>query len=164
MTKDVKNTILIKESENHYQYNRGGKMKILFWSGTGNTETMARLISKGIKDTGKEVELINISHNTIPDIKNESIIVLGCPSMGEEELEESEFLPFFESIEPYLNGKKVLLFGSYGWGNGQWMRNWEERVQDLGAVVSLDPIIINYAPEGDTETECIDYGKQIAKL
>ena len=139
-------------------------MKILFWSGTGNTETMARLISKGIKDTGKEVELINISHNTIPDIKNESIIVLGCPSMGEEELEESEFLPFFESIEPYLNGKKVLLVGSSGCGNGHWMRNWEERVQDLGAVVSLDPIIINYAPEGDTETECIDYGKQIAKL
>lgn len=139
-------------------------MKIIYWSGTGNTEAMAELIAKGIEEGGCTSELINISNSGVDSLKNEKVIVLGCPSMGDEALEESEFLPFIENIESDLKGKKVCLFGSYGWGDGQWMRDWEERINVIGADVSLEPVIVNYGPEGETEELCIEYGRNIAKI
>lgn len=139
-------------------------MKIIYWSGTGNTEAMANLILEGIKDSGKEGELVNISSTEVRSLANEDLLVLGCPSMGDEELEEGEFLPFLDSIEGDLNGKNVALFGSYGWGSGEWMEKFEDRVREAGATLPLDSLIVNYTPEGEEAERCKDYGKQIAKL
>ena len=139
-------------------------MKIIYWSGTGNTEAMANLILEGIKDSGKEGELVNISSTEAGAVANEDLLVLGCPSMGDEELEEGEFLPFLESIEGELNGKNVVLFGSYGWGSGEWMEKFEDRVREAGATLPLDSLIVNYTPEGAESERCKDYGKQIAKI
>ncbi|MBB6625324.1 flavodoxin [Clostridium gasigenes] len=138
-------------------------MKIIYWSGTGNTEDIANLIAKGIEDGGKEAELINISNNSVDNIEEE-VVVLGCAAMGNEELEESEFIPALEKLQDTLKSKKVALFGSYGWGDGEWMRIWEESMTSMGIQVLLEPLIINYAPEGEAIKECIDYGSQIAKL
>ena len=139
-------------------------MKIFYWSGTGNTEAMAELIAKGIEEGGETPELINISSSNGNSIEEEKIIILGCPAMGDEILEEDEFKPFMDSIENDLKGKKVCLFGSYGWGDGQWMRDWEEYMTSIGVQVSLEPVIVNYSPEGDAEEQCIEYGRNIAKL
>jgi flavodoxin short chain len=144
----------------------GGRiyMKIIYWSGTGNTEAMANLILEGVKEAGAVGELINISTTDVDSIANEEVVVLGCPCMGDEELEDGEFLPFLESIEGDLNGKKVALFGSYGWGSGEWMENFEEKIKDLGASLPLESLIVNYTPEGEDEERCREYGRQIAAL
>ncbi|SHI10715.1 flavodoxin, short chain [Clostridium collagenovorans DSM 3089] len=139
-------------------------MKIIYWSGTGNTEAMANLILKGIKEEGGNAEILNISSNNIDSLKDDEVIVLGCPSMGQEELEDGEFIPFLEKVESDLKGKQVALFGSYGWGSGEWMDSFEERVKSSGASVPLRPVIVNYAPDGESELECIKYGRSIAKL
>lgn len=138
-------------------------MKIIYWSGTGNTEIIANLIAKGIKREGLEAELINISTNSGDNI-NDEVIILGCPSMGNEELEDGEFIPFLESIQEDLLNKKVFLFGSYGWGDGEWMRTWEENFTSMGIDIPVEPLIINGSPEGEDEETCIYYGEQIAKL
>ena len=139
-------------------------MKVIYWSGTGNTEAMANLIGKGISNQGKEAEVLSIDKVSINDIKNDEILVLGCSSMGNEELEESEFAPFIESLKDIGNGKKALLFGSYGWGDGEWMRNWEEQMKEYGFEIPLEPVIVNEMPEGSEEERCISFGKEIAKL
>ncbi len=139
-------------------------MKIIYWSGTGNTEAMANLIAKGIEESGIKTEMINISSANVDNLKDENIVVLGCPSMGDEELEGGEFLPFLENVQEDLKNKKVILFGSYGWGDGQWMRSWEEEITASGVNVALEPLIVNYAPEGESEEQCIQYGREIAKL
>ncbi|NFG61100.1 MULTISPECIES: flavodoxin [unclassified Clostridium] len=139
-------------------------MKIIYWSGTGNTEAMANLVAKGIEESGTKTEMINISSAKIDSLKDENIVVLGCPSMGDEELESGEFEPFLESVQEDLKNKKVILFGSYGWGDGQWMRSWEEKMTDSGVNVALEPLIVNYTPEGESEEQCIEYGREIAKL
>ena len=139
-------------------------MKIIYWSGTGNTEAMANLILEGVKEAGAVGELINILTTDVDSIANEEVVVLGCPCMGDEELEDGEFLPFLESIEGDLNGKKVALFGSYGWGSGEWMENFEEKIKDLGASLPLESLIVNYTPEGEDEERCREYGRQIAAL
>ncbi|WP_252250300.1 flavodoxin [Clostridium sp. ZBS13] len=139
-------------------------MKIIYWSGTGNTEAMANLIAKGIEESGIKTEMINISNANVDSLKDENIVVLGCPSMGDEELEGGEFLPLLENVQDDLKNKKVILFGSYGWGDGQWMRSWEEEMTALGVNVALEPLIVNYTPEGESEEQCIEYGREIAKL
>ena len=139
-------------------------MKIIYWSGTGNTEAMANLIAKGIEESEVKTELINISNAGVDSLKDENIVVLGCPSMGDEELEGGEFLPLLENVQDDLKNKKVILFGSYGWGDGQWMRSWEEEMTASGVNVVLEPLIVNYAPEGESEEQCIQYGREIAKL
>lgn len=139
-------------------------MKIIYWSGTGNTEAIAKLILEGVKESGAIGELINISTTDADSIADEEVVILGCPSMGDEELEEGEFLPFLESIENDLRDKKVALFGSYGWGSGEWMKKFEEKIKDLGATLPLESLIVNYTPEGEDEDRCREYGKKIAAL
>ncbi|MBS5883988.1 MAG: flavodoxin [Clostridium sp.] len=139
-------------------------MKIIYWSGTGNTEAMANLILEGVNEAGAIGELVNISTTDVDSIANEEVVVLGCPCMGDEELEDGEFLPFLESIEGDLNGKKVALFGSYGWGSGEWMEKFEDKIKDSGASLPLESLIVNYTPEGEDEERCREYGKQIAAL
>lgn len=136
-------------------------MKIVYWSGTGNTEKMAQLIKKGIIDAGKDAEMIPVSEVNIEDILKDEVIVLGCSAMGDEVLEESEFEPFIDEISSKLSGKKVALFGSYGWGDGKWMRDFEERIISYGCRIIDTPLIIQNEPD-DNEEDCINLGKKIA--
>lgn len=136
-------------------------MKIVYWSGTGNTENMAQLIGKGIRNNGKDAEVLRVDQVNIDELLKEEVLTLGCPAMGDEVLEEGEFEPFIEEISDKISGKKVNLFGSYGWGDGQWMRDWEERMESCGCTVTQEPLI--FQGEADEE-ECINFGKKIALL
>lgn len=136
-------------------------MKIVYWSGTGNTEKMAELIKKGIVDSVKDAETIPVSDVNVEDLLKEDIIILGCSAMGDEVLEESEFEPFIDEISTKVSGKKVALFGSYGWGDGQWMRDFEERMIGYGCTIIDNPLIIQNEPD-DNEEDCINLGKKIA--
>ncbi|KMT21759.1 flavodoxin [Clostridium cylindrosporum] len=138
-------------------------MKIVYWSGTGNTEKMAELISEGIKSTGKNAEAIFVSDVNIDLILQEEVLVLGCPSMGCEELEGAQFEPFIQEISTKISGKKLALFGSYGWGSGEWMDDFKQRMIGYGCVISEEPLIIQNEPD-DNEDDCIDFGKRIALL
>lgn len=138
-------------------------MKIVYYSVSGNTEKMANLIAEGIVNGGKSVEIINVSDANANIFDNEEIVILGCPAMGDEVLEENEFEPFVEEISSKISGKKVALFGSYGWGDGQWMRDWQERMESLGCTLIDDGLIIQYEPE-DNSSECIELGMTIAKV
>lgn len=137
---------------------------MIYWSGTGNTKAMAEFIEQGIKEEGKEVTVKVVSEATTEDVTNSDVLILGCPSMGAEELEEAEMEPFIESIAGKVTGKKVALFGSYGWGSGEWMETWEDRMDGYHANVMLEPLIVNEAPEGDEAMKCVAYGKNIAKM
>ena len=138
-------------------------MKIVYYSASGNTEKMANLITEGISEEGKSVELVNVSNANSNIFDDENIVILGCPAMGDEVLEENEFEPFLEEISSKISGKKVALFGSYGWGDGQWMRDWQERMESLGCTLIDDGLIIQYEPE-DNSSECIELGKIIARI
>ena len=107
--------------------------------------------------------LVNVSAAGLDIFDNEDVVILGCPAMGDEVLEEGEFEPFIEGISSKISGKKVALFGSYGWGDGQWMRDWQERMESLGCTLIDDGLIINYEPE-DESPECINFGLKIAKV
>ena len=100
------------------------KAAVIYWSSTGNTEAMAQAISDGVREAGVETELIEVGQISPEQAAEYEVLALGCPAMGDEELEESEFEPFFAELEKSLSGKKVVLFGSYDWGDGQWMRDW----------------------------------------
>lgn len=138
------------------------KINLVYWSGTGNTEVMANLIKEGAEGAGATVEMKGVSEAGIDDL-NCDVLALGCPSMGDEVLEETEFEPFIESIEGDVTGKKLALFGSYGWGDGQWMREWDKRMKDAGAVLTAGSLIVNETPEGGSEEECRAFGAAIAK-
>ncbi|MFR5266665.1 flavodoxin [Clostridium sp.] len=137
-------------------------MKIVYWTSTGNTEEIANLIAEGLSKENIKAELFNISSDKVEITDSDSIIALGCPAMGDEELEEGEFRVFFDENKSKLNGKKVILFGSYGWGDGKWIRDWEEETEATGANVALEPLMVNYAP--DDKEEIINYGVEISKL
>ena len=136
-------------------------MKIVYWSGTGNTERMAELIKQGIVESGKDAETVVVSNVNVDELLKDEIIVLGCSAMGDEVLEESEFEPLIDKISTKVSGKKVALFGSYGWGDGQWMRDFEERMIGYGCTIIDTPLIIQNEPDG-SEQECMDFGKKIA--
>ena len=136
-------------------------MKIVYWSGTGNTEKMAELIKEGLVEAGKNAETVVVSDVNVAELLDEEVIVLGCSAMGDEVLEESEFEPLIDEISTKLSGKKVALFGSYGWGDGQWMRDFEERMIGYGCTIIDTPLIIQNEPD-DNKQECIDFGKKIA--
>ena len=134
------------------------KIAVIFWSGTGNTQAMAQALVEGAKEKNKDVELFEVSDFDIAMLDNYDILALGCPSMGIEVLEEAEFEPFFESIEDKISNKRVVLFGSYGWGDGQWMRDWEERtVSKGGKLIGGEGIICQEEPDD----ECIHKLKNI---
>lgn len=103
-------------------------MKIIYFSQTGNTGKMANLILQGIESEGKKVELMEVSSVSYEDVKDEEIIIIGCSAYGAEELDESEMGPFVKSLEGQIQGEKVALFGSWGWGNGEWMKEWNPMV------------------------------------
>ena len=122
------------------------KVAVVYWSGTGNTEAMAMTVAEGAKGKGAEVSVIPAAEFTEEQIGNYGAIAFGCPSMGAEQLEESEFEPMFAACEGRLSGKNIALFGSYGWGDGEWMRSWESRCDDAGANMVCDSVICNETP------------------
>lgn len=134
------------------------KVAVVYWSATGNTEAMANAVVDGAKEAGAEVTLFTSSEFDESMIDSFDSIAFGCPSMGDEVLEESEFEPMFTACEPKLSGKKIALFGSYGWGDGEWMRNWEETCNDLGAVLAYESVICTYMPDDDAITACKSLG------
>lgn len=134
------------------------KTAVIFWSGTGNTETMAQAVAEG---AGAELFSVSDFKGNIEDY---GAVAFGCPAMGAEVLEETEFEPFFIGIEGQLSGKKVALFGSYGWGDGEWMRNWEEQVKADGAViVNGEGLIVNETPDDVALERCRELGRVLAK-
>lgn len=136
---------------------------VVYWSGTGNTEAMAQFVGKGIQDAGKNADVVSVSEISPETLKNYPVFALGCPSMGSEELEEMEMEPFIEAVEGFAAGKKIGLFGSYGWGDGEWMRIWTERMQQAGAVVINDEgVICNEAPDETAAAECESLGAALA--
>ena len=138
------------------------KVSIVYWSGTGNTEAMANAVAEGAQGAGAEVDLLPVSAAG-EDVLGSDVLLFGCPAMGAEELEEGEFEPFFSSIEGQLAGKKVGLFGSYDWGDGEWMRTWQERAMADGAVMIADGVTANNTPDEAALAECRALGEKAAK-
>ena len=139
------------------------KVAVVYWSGTGNTEAMAQAVADGVKEKGGEVELRTSAEFDAAQVDAFDAIAFGCPAMGVEELEESEFAPMFEACEGKLSGKKIALFGSYGWGDGEWMRSWEKDCDDAGINLVCESVICQEAPDGDTLEACRAMGKLLAE-
>ncbi len=139
-------------------------MKIIYFSQTENTEKMAGLILEGIESEGKEAELVEVSGVSLEDAKNEEILIWGCSAYGAEELDETEMEPFVKSLEENIQGKKVALFGSWGWGNGEWMKKLEKRMESYGALLISEGLTVQESPEGEDEGKCISFGRLIAKF
>lgn len=130
------------------------KVAVVYWSGSGNTEAMANAVAEGAKEKGAEVSVIETSDFNVSMVDQFDAIAFGCPAMGDEVLEETEFEPMFNSCEEKLNGKKIALFGSYGWGDGEWMRNWESTCKEDGAVLACESVICNDAPDDEGTEQC----------
>jgi flavodoxin short chain len=136
------------------------KVAVIYWSGTGNTEAMANAVAEGAKAAGASVDLMTCTEVT--GVDGYDAVALGCPAMGMEELEDGEFQPMLESIEPSLPGKKVVLFGSYDWGVGEWLTNWESRCVEKGINLAAESVKCNNAPDSDGLAACRALGAAIA--
>lgn len=139
-------------------------VSIVYWSGTGNTEAMARAVAKGVESAGKNAVLLEVDAADAAALSEEDAFALGCPSMGAEELEESEMEPFVIELEPLVSGKKILLFGSYGWGDGEWMRTWAEDCEGAGCNLVSEPVICNEAPDDAAAESCRALGSALAAV
>lgn len=137
------------------------KIAVVYWSGTGNTQTMAEAVLAGAKESGAETALFTASEFDASKADEFDAIAFGCPAMGSEVLEESEFQPMFDSVTEKLNGKKIGLFGSYGWGDCEWMRIWEETCLSIGAKFACDSVICNEAPDDEALNACKALGKAL---
>lgn len=137
------------------------KIAVVYWSGTGNTESMADAVLAGAREKGGEVTLFNAVEFDGGMMSSFDAVAFGCPAMGAEELEETEFAPMFEGCIPHLSGKRISLFGSYDWGDGEWMRTWEETCINAGAVFACDPVICNNSPGDDAVAECKALGASL---
>lgn len=142
------------------------KAAVIYWTGTGNTEAMAQAVKEGLVIAGAEADLLQFSDLT-PDeaLAKYDLLALGCPAMGAEQLEEGEVEPFFTELEGKLTGRKLALFGSYGWGDGQWMRDWAERALSAGAILATgEGVMANESPDDEALNACQDLGQDLAKL
>ena len=139
------------------------QIPVIFWTGTGNTQMMADAVAEAINAAGAEAVVKNVSEISADEAAGYDALALGCPAMGAEVLEEAEFDPFFTDLESKLSGRKVALFGSYGWGDGQWMSDWVQRTNDANAVIYTDEgLIINETPDEDGLAKCKEFGKGFA--
>lgn len=127
---------------------------IVYWSGTGNTEKMAEAVKGGASDAGASVSVFMASEFDGDKMDEFDAVAFGCPAMGSEELEEEEFAPMFKTCEAKLNGKKIALFGSYSWADGEWMRIWEAECKELGAVLACEPVICYDVPDDEGLSNC----------
>ena len=139
------------------------KIRIVFWTQGGNTQAMAEAIGEGVREAGKEAEVVFVSSITADELKEDSVFALGCPAMGAEVLEEGEMEPFVMEVETFAAGKKIALFGSYGWGDGEWMRDWEERMTSAGAtLVGGEGLMCHETPDEEGLEACKELGRQLA--
>ena len=139
------------------------KIAVVYWSGTGNTEQMANAVAEGIQAAGGTAALLGSGEFTAADVAAYDALAFGCPAMGAEQLEEGEFEPMFSAVEGSLNGKRIALFGSYGWGSGEWMQDWAERCRQAGAVLLHDEgLAVNEAPDDEALDACRDLGSALA--
>lgn len=137
------------------------KIAVVYWSGTGNTEAMANAVADGVNEKGGNAKLYTADSFNGDMVNDFDAIAFGCPAMGAEVLEDEEFEPMFIGCESALNGKKIALFGSYGWGDGEWMRNWEETCTSDGAVLATESVICNDAPDDDAIANCKALGASL---
>ena len=138
------------------------KTAVVYWSGTGNTEAMAEAVANGAKAAGADVTMFTADSFNADAAAEFEAVAMGCPSMGSEELEDGEFRPMFDAVKDTLAGKKVGLFGSYGWGDGEWMRNWQDECREAGITLVMDGVICNEAPDDEAVANCEALGKALA--
>ena len=138
------------------------KVAVVYWSGTGNTAAMADAVAEGAKGAGADVNECMCMDFDQGSVASYDALIFGCPAMGSEVLEEDDFGPMFEAILPKLAGKKVALFGSYGWGGGEWMTNWEAQCKGKGISLAADSVICENAPDGDALDKCKALGAKLA--
>ena len=138
------------------------KIAVVYWSGSGNTEAMAAAVAEGAKSAGAVVDLFQVSEVDAAQAAGYDALALGCPAMGAEVLEEAEFEPFYTALESKLGGKKLALFGSYGWGDGQWMRDWQERAENAGALLCQEGLMAHEVPDAAALADCEALGKALA--
>lgn len=138
-------------------------ISIVYWSQTGNTQAMAEAISEGVTEAGKEAKIIDVTDASLDALKTEKVFALGCPAMGAEVLEESEMEPFVSELEGSVGGKTIALFGSYGWGDGQWMRDWEKDCDDAGINLVCESVICCETPDDAALEACRAMGKALAE-
>lgn len=139
------------------------KTAVVYWSGTGNTEAMAREVEEGMKEGGAQTEVFEASDFSKDKMGDYDAMAFGCPSMGDEELEDTEFAPMFESCKRDISGKKIGLFGSYGWGDGAWMRNWEAQCREDGAILAQEGVICNEEPDEEAREACRRLGRALVQ-
>ena len=139
------------------------KIKVIYWSGTGNTEMMAKAVADGASSGGSVVELLDVSKASADTVAQADAVALGCSAMGAEVLEEGEMEPFIESIKGVVSGKPIVLFGSYGWGDGEWMRDWETRCKEAGAVLICESVICNEMPDDEGIQSCKALGENLGQ-
>lgn len=137
------------------------KVAVVFWSGTGNTEAMADEVINGIKSAGGEASRFTAAEFSADKMDEFDAIAFGCPAMGAEVLEEEEFEPMFIECESKLKDKKIALFGSYGWGDGEWMRNWKEQCINDGANLACEVVMANESPDDEAVSACQALGKAL---
>lgn len=138
------------------------KTAVIYWSGTGNTKQMAEAVLEGMKSAGADAALLEAAQVDASTFSGVDAVAFGCPAMGSEVLEEMEFEPMFSACKSHLSGKKVALFGSYGWGDGEWMRNWEADCAANGIALACDSVICNDAPDDDAQAACRALGAALA--
>ena len=139
------------------------KTAVVYWSGTGNTESMANAIAEAMKAAGAEAEIMTSEQADAGKLAGFDAIAFGCPAMGAEELEETEFAPMFDAVKGSLSGKDVALFGSYGWGDGEWMRTWEDDCKANGMNLACDSVMCCEAPDDEALDACKALGKKLAE-
>ena len=139
------------------------KTAVIYWSGTGNTEAMANAVAEGMREAGAECAVWKPADVGADAVKELDAAALGCPAMGAEELEETEFAPMFDAVKSALAGKSVGLFGSYGWGDGEWMRTWEEDCKNSGLNLVCQSVTCCEAPDDDALEACRKLGAELAK-
>ena len=139
------------------------KVAIVFWTGSGNTEAMAQAVEEGAKNAGAETVLNFVGDTSAAEVATFDKIILGCPAMGDESLEEYDFEPFFEGLLPDLAGKKVGIFGSYAWNEGDWIMNWKARLEEAGVTLTAEPVKAYSYPDDDALEACRELGKTIAE-
>ena len=132
------------------------QIAVVYWSGTGHTQAMAEAVAKACG-----AQLFTAEEFSADQVAKYDAIAFGCPAMGAEVLEESEFRPMFDACKPHLQGKKIALFGSYGWGDGEWMRTWEENCISAGATLACGSVICQDDPDGSALAECEALGKAL---
>ena len=139
------------------------KIAVVYWSGTGNTEAMANAVAEGAKGAGAEVTVVTAGEFGADNVAEYDAIAFGCPAMGAEELEDTEVQPMWDAVKPVISGKKIALFGSYDWGDGEWMRIWTDDATGAGAVLAIDSVIANNTPDDDAIANCKAMGEALAK-